>query len=60
MERKCEGVKNMKIDYQDISAFIEMIVEEAESEGFSVSSIDELYVYLEDNCTKVLEIVKRN
>ena len=50
----------MVIDYQDISVFIEHIVENASKEGFAIATIDDLYEYLEENSYEHINIIKRS
>ena len=53
-EQKNIGVKNMKIDFQDISVFIDYVALEAEHEGISITTLEQLYAYLDDNQSKFI------
>jgi hypothetical protein len=46
----------MKIDYLDIAAMVEYIVENAEKQDVLILTISELYDYLEDNHDKHIRV----
>jgi hypothetical protein len=50
----------VKIDFQDISAFLEYVTLEAETEGFSISTLEELYNYLDNNPSKFIHFVNED
>lgn len=50
----------MELDYLDMSALIEHIIENAKDNGILITSVNMLYVYLEDNSTEVIKIIKHD
>ena len=49
----------MKLDYLDISAFVEHIQEKAIEEGKNITTVDELHRFLDKNPEESITIIDR-
>lgn len=49
----------VKIDYCDIQAFIEVIIDRGQADDFPIATVDDLFEYMDDNPAEPFSVITR-